>query len=203
MPCSIGWLRSMSGPRSGIRFTAGLGRDRPPRPDPPQRDRGDAHPDDVQRGRRQRAVPPAVDDEAGCAEKIHPLEGRRAAGHPADCDQEISEQDQSRAGPADDLDEDQLRAQAARFLSTYWRMPPWRKYSSSLAVSIRTRAVKPLVVPSGLATLTSISLRGVRSAMPVTVKVSSPSNAGPRRRTAAAARPCPPGSDGWWAYKSR
>src|SRR3546814_8197336 len=37
---------------------------------------------------------------------------------------------------------------AARFLSTYWRMPPWRKYSSSLTVSIRQRVANRSVLPS-------------------------------------------------------
>jgi hypothetical protein len=50
-------------------------------------------------------------------------------------------------------------------------MPPCRKYSSSLAVSIRTRAGKLDSLPSALVTLTSISWRGCRSATPVRVKV--------------------------------
>ena len=70
----------------------------------------------------QRAVPPAVDDEAGRADQVHPLEERRAAGQPAERHQDIGGEDQRRAGPAGDLDRDvgegQAAAPRARFRST-------------------------------------------------------------------------------------
>ena len=101
---------------------------------------------------------------------------------------------------------DQLH-QAASLRSTYWRMPPARKYSSSLEVSMRHRAVKVRLDPSASVTSTSTSWRGSIAPTPEMVKVSVPSSRGcrpsRRRGTAAAARPCRPGSSGGCARSSR
>ncbi len=59
--------------------------------------------------------------------------------------------------------------QAASFRSTYCRMPPLRKYSSSLTVSIRQRVRKVSAVPSSRVSVTSTSCRGRISATPVIV----------------------------------
>ena len=71
-------------------------------------------------------MPPAIDGEARRADHIHPLVQRRLAGQPAHRQQQIGDQDQGRAGPAGDFDRKFDPAQLARFLSTYWRMPPER-----------------------------------------------------------------------------
>lgn len=63
-------------------------------------------------------MPPAVDREADRSENIHPLVKAGLAGEAPRRQQRISKQDQDGAGPADDLDEDLLSAQAASLLST-------------------------------------------------------------------------------------
>ncbi len=63
-------------------------------------------------------MPPAVDGEAGGADDIHPLIEDRLSGQLTRRQQQIGKQDQDRAGPADDLDEEVDRRQLARFLST-------------------------------------------------------------------------------------
>lgn len=61
---------------------------------------------------------PAVDDEAGRPRDVHRLVQGRAAGEPAHRQQQVGGKDQQRAGPAGDLDQDQLGAQAASLRST-------------------------------------------------------------------------------------
>jgi hypothetical protein len=63
-------------------------------------------------------VPPAVDDEAGGADDVHPLVDRRLAGQAAHRQQEIGREDEQSARPAGNLDQESERAQAASFLST-------------------------------------------------------------------------------------
>jgi hypothetical protein len=58
-------------------------------------------------------VPQAVGDEAGGADQVHPLEGGRAAGQLLGCYEQVSEQDQARARPAGNLDEDLGRVQVS------------------------------------------------------------------------------------------
>jgi len=64
-------------------------------------------------------MPPAVDDEAGGARDVHPLIHARLAAEPARRQQPIGREDQKRACPADDLDRELYRAQAASLRSTY------------------------------------------------------------------------------------
>jgi len=61
---------------------------------------------------------PAVDDEAGGAGQVHPLEERRPSGHLPRGHEQIGAQDEEGAGPARGFDEEDLGAQAASFLST-------------------------------------------------------------------------------------
>jgi hypothetical protein len=49
-------------------------------------------------------MPPAVDDEAGSAEHVHPLIGRRLASQLAHRQEKIGEQDEDRAAPPGDFD---------------------------------------------------------------------------------------------------
>ncbi len=78
-------------------------------------------------------MPPAVDHEPRRADDVHRLIGDRLAAELARRYQKVGEQDQQRAGPAGDFDGDLDRAQeAASFRSTYCRIPPALKYSSSL-----------------------------------------------------------------------
>ena len=63
-------------------------------------------------------MPPAVDRETGRSDDIHPLVDGGLAGQPLHRQQQIGKQDQQRAGPAGDLDEEVYGAQLARFLST-------------------------------------------------------------------------------------
>src|SRR3954463_9636695 len=51
-------------------------------------------------------MPPAVDDKARRADNIHALVNERLAGQPSGRQQEVGEQDERRAGPADDFDRD-------------------------------------------------------------------------------------------------
>ena len=60
---------------------------------------------------------PAVDDEASGPGDGHALIEHGLAGQPPHRQQQVRSQDQDRARPAGDLDEDELEAQAACFLS--------------------------------------------------------------------------------------
>ena len=61
---------------------------------------------------------PAVDDEAGRADQVHPLENRRLAGKLSRRDEQIRKEDERSARPAGNLDKDELQAQAASLRST-------------------------------------------------------------------------------------
>lgn len=61
---------------------------------------------------------PTVDDEARRSGNIHRLVGGGLAGDLAHRQQRVGQQDQQRARPAGNLDQDDLGGQAARFLST-------------------------------------------------------------------------------------
>jgi hypothetical protein len=74
---------------------------------------------------------PAVGDEPQRTDHVHALIGVGPRLDLARREEGISAKNQRRADPADDVDEEE-RGQAARFRRTYWRMPPERKYSSSL-----------------------------------------------------------------------
>jgi hypothetical protein len=63
-------------------------------------------------------MPPAVDHEAGGADDVHALVEGGLAGRPAHRQQQVSGQDQQRARPAGDLDEEFERGQAASFRRT-------------------------------------------------------------------------------------
>jgi hypothetical protein len=63
-------------------------------------------------------MPPSIDGETNRSENVHPLIDARLTSETAGGQQAISEEDQDRAGPADDLDRDLLRAQAASLRST-------------------------------------------------------------------------------------
>ena len=63
-------------------------------------------------------MPPAVNGEAGGANDIHPLIDGRLACQLAHRQHQIGKQDQQRAGPPGDLDQEVDGAQLARFLST-------------------------------------------------------------------------------------
>ena len=77
-------------------------------------------------------MPPPVDDKARGADDVHRLVNQRIAAELACRQQQIGEQDERGTKPADDLDREVDRAQAESFRSTYGRMPPAWKYSSSL-----------------------------------------------------------------------
>src|SRR5690349_5960171 len=58
-------------------------------------------------------MPPAVDDKTSGTRNVHPLIDRGLPGQSPGRDQQISEQDERGAGPADDLDRDLHRGHAA------------------------------------------------------------------------------------------
>ena len=61
---------------------------------------------------------PAVNDESGRARHVHSLIQHGLAGEPPHRQQQIGSEDEQRAHPAGYFDEEELEAQAARFLST-------------------------------------------------------------------------------------
>jgi hypothetical protein len=63
-------------------------------------------------------MPPAVHDKACRSDDVHPLVAHRLAGELAARKQEVGEQYQERAGPADGFDDDLLGVQTANLRST-------------------------------------------------------------------------------------
>jgi hypothetical protein len=81
-------------------------RPRSPRPDPNKRNGADQYPHQVERDHRHGAVPPGIDHEPRAAEDVDPLKHTGLAVQRAERDQQLAKQDQPRAAPSGNLDQD-------------------------------------------------------------------------------------------------